>query len=464
MAASALTKRWHPVNLDPRQLAYHQSRARLNLVAAGRRAYKTEGAKRRVVTGAMSWMGRDNIYDDGTEGQFFACAPTHQQAKDIFWRDLKRMVPRWAMLGQSPRNAISESELSIRLAIGSVIRVAGLDKPARIEGGFWDGGVITEFGNTKPGLMDEHIHPMLIAGGWIDIEGVPEGRNHYYDLAQTVRACEDPLEMQFHHWTTEDVLWRYLGRSRAAKEIALAKSRMDPLVFDQEFRASFVNFTGRTYYPFDQERHAKTRLTWNKNAPLALCFDFNWDPGTCVAVQEGLLPETANPGKNKSRGTLCIGEVYARRANTKIVCDRVIHNWGSHKGLIELHGDASGGAQGSAQTEGSDWDLVEKTLRRKFGDRMQKRYPKANPAVRARVNAVNSRLLGASGMARMAVCPKGCPHLVKDLEGVRTIKGGSGEIDKKVDSDLTHVSDAMGYYVVREHPVRGATDFDTTAY
>ena len=45
------------------------------------------------------------------------------------------------------------------------------------------------------------------------------------------------------------------------------------------------------------------------------------------------------------------------------------------------------------------------------------------------------------------------PNLHKDLEGVRVLEGGSGQIDKKNDPKLTHCSDAFGYYVVAEFPV-----------
>jgi hypothetical protein len=44
--------------------------------------------------------------------------------------------------------------------------------------------------------------------------------------------------------------------------------------------------------------------------------------------------------------------------------------------------------------------------------------------------------------------------LVRDFEGVRLVEGGSGEIDKKSDSKLSHLSDAIGYYLWREFPVR----------
>ena len=53
----------------------------------------------------------------------------------------------------------------------------------------------------------------------------------------------------------------------------------------------------------------------------------------------------------------------------------------------------------------------------------------------------------------MMVDPSKAPHVVKDFEGVRLLKGGSGEIDKKADENLTHISDAVGYYVEREFPI-----------
>ena len=45
--------------------------------------------------------------------------------------------------------------------------------------------------------------------------------------------------------------------------------------------------------------------------------------------------------------------------------------------------------------------------------------------------------------------------MAKDLEGVALLKGGSGEIDKKAAPELTHISDALGYYIAAEFPVQG---------
>lgn len=41
----------------------------------------------------------------------------------------------------------------------------------------------------------------------------------------------------------------------------------------------------------------------------------------------------------------------------------------------------------------------------------------------------------------------------KDFEGVRLLAGGAGEIDKKADPGLSHLSDAIGYYIARQFPL-----------
>lgn len=66
---------------------------------------------------------------------------------------------------------------------------------------------------------------------------------------------------------------------------------------------------------------------------------------------------------------------------------------------------------------------------------------------------MNTRLRAGSGEIRFMVDESKAPHVVKDLEGVTLLAGGSGEIDKKADSSLTHISDGIGYYVVKEFPV-----------
>jgi hypothetical protein len=429
VTSAILTPRWYPLKPHPEQLRLINSKARFKVVPAGRRSGKTERAKRNLIIQAL----KESIEGRWDDYRFFAAAPTREQAKAIWWQDLKALVPRHLLGGP-----IRESDLTIPLATGAEIVVIGLDRPARLEGRSWCGGVVDEIANVKPNAWSENIRPALAdRNGWAWLIGVPEGRGAYFDMYNYAISGEDPEWAGF-HWVLADIL--------PASEIESARRTLDPLTFQQEMEASFVTFEGRAYHPFQRSTHC-TQLAYDPRLPLIVCYDFNVEPGVAAICQEQRLP-------NGLDGTAVIGEVYIpRNSTTPAVCRKVAHDWEHHKGPIRMYGDATGGARGSARVMGSDWDLIRAELRPVFGDRMVIRVPASNLQERARLNAMNSRLMSASGEIRMMVDPVKCPNVVRDLEGVRLLKGGSGELDKKADPTLSHISDALGYYISMEFPI-----------
>ncbi len=424
------------------QQAWRTSPHRFNVVPAGRRSGKTEIAKRfKLIMRALEGSAHG-------AAQFFAGAPTFQQAKRIWWADLKALAPRELV------THVSESDLRLQFVNGSEIWVLGFDKPERFEGKPWDGGVLDEFGNMKPRAWGENIRPALAdRGGWCDFIGVPEGRNHYYELDVEAQAslAEFGLESPWgrYHWVSADIL--------PPEEIAAARRELDELTFAQEFEASFVNFAGRAYHAFGDWNKARLIDRYDPRRPLHFCFDFNVEPGTATVVQEMRLPAATQ--LEELDGTAIIGEVWIPRSSDTVkVCNRLGQDWGpegrDHQGPIYVYGDATGGAGGTAKVLGSDWDLVKATLPLHFGgNRIKYRVPKSNPRERVRLNAVNSRCRSTEGIVRLMVDPAECPHTVKDFEGVRLVEGGSGEIDKKHDLTLSHLTDGVGYHIAREHPV-----------
>lgn len=437
-------ERLYPLRAHPVHTRVRSERKRFKVIPAGRRSGKTELAKRHLV---VSLLTADPAWMDP---RFFAGAPTRDQAKRIYWNDLKAMVPR-AMLARPPR----ETELEISTINGASINVLGMDKPERIEGSPWDGGILDEFANMKESAWAENVRPALSdRKGWCWLIGVPEGRNHYYDLYKYAISGVDP-EWGGYTWKSADIL--------DPAEVESARRSLDPLTFAQEYEASFVNFEGRAYYPFTEERHAckALRHLYNPAAPLIVCFDFNVEPGVAAIIQELTLPGEFERDANGTpllnapiTGTAIIGEVHIpRNSNTPAVCARIKRDWGKHAGAVVCYGDATGGARGTAQTEGSDWDLIKKAMNETFPGRVIYDVPSANPTERARINAVNTRLLNGAQEAHLMVDPAHAPNVVKDLEGVRLLEGGSGEIDKKATPKLTHVSDAIGYYIERKFPL-----------
>jgi hypothetical protein len=426
------TSRWFE---RPERVAAHHKRAeyakallgnefRYVFNHSGRRSWKTETAKRALVSRAM----------DESERRFLVGAPTNKQVKRIYWPDLKALIPRnWV-------EEKSEGELWIRLVNKTEIHLAGMDAPDRVEGQIWHLALLDETGNMAERVWPEVISPMLADTkgiGWLI--GVPEGRNHYFDYTQAVKAGKWGDDAKVFHWPSWEIM--------DPEEIEKQKGILDELTFNQEFGGEFVHFAGRAYYAFDEKIHcAPLRERYNPKAPLVFCFDFNVDPGVAAVLQPMKLP-------NGLDGEAVIGEVYVpRNSNTEIVARELALKWREHQGRIHLYGDFTGGARGSAKLRGSDWDIIQQILRATFGaDRIHIDVPQ-NPPVRRRVNAVNARLKSVNGDVRLMVDPAHAPHVVKDLEGVTILEGTSGEIDKKSSPQLSHISDALGYYIHRLYP------------
>lgn len=423
-----LTERWTQLDEHREQLALVNSRARFRVVAAGRRSGKTERLKRRLVRCGLEGLS-------GVQSPtFVAAAPTRDQAKRIFWADLKALSPReWV-------ESVSESELTIRYRSGAQLMVVGLDRPQRIEGVPLDGIGVDEIAEVKRESWEQSIRPALSTRGrppgWAWFTGRPKGRGLFYELYSRAGTREG---WESFTWTSATVV--------DPAEIEQARQDLDPLTFAQEYEAQWVSFDGLAYYQWSPKDHLRT-LAYDPTKPLIIALDFNVDPGTAVVMQEQLLD-----GETR---TCVVGEVHIpKNSNTPAVCRRLVADWGKHPGDVLLYGDPAGGARHTSQTEGTDWDLARAVLRPAFGGRLKERVARKAPYVRDRLNAVNSRLKSTAGLVRLVVDPAKAPNVVRDFEGVTLLAGGSGEIDKKGSEakGLTHLTDAIGYYVSEQFPV-----------
>ena len=428
--------RWYELKPHKVRLAFYHTLLsgfkRFVVCPSGRRSGKTEYAKRAIVSKAL-----ECLYPDG---RFVCAAPTREQAKDIYWEDMKTLVPKACIAH------ISETKLCITLVHGPKIFIMGMDKPERVEGTPLDGIILDEFGNMKKNVWKDHVRPALATigrPGFAWFIGVPEGRNHYYDLVKRAQGKRQK-NWGYYQWSAEDIL--------DEEEIEDLRDDLDELTYNQEIKGLFINFQGRAYYNFDQEVHAIETVEYDPTKDLIFAFDFNIAPGVCAVMQEQIY-HGDNPNISR-RFTACIGEVYIpRNSNTLRVCDRLILDWKHHTGNVFLYGDSTGGNQGTAKVSGSDWDLIRKKLKPVFRDRLKFRVPSKNGPERVRVNAMNSRIKTINGQIRFLVDPDNAPNVCKDFEGVSVLEGGSGEIDKKSDLALTHISDAIGYYIVEKFPL-----------
>lgn len=426
-SANLLPKRWTRLpRIQPVHIRLIDCRARFVVVPAGRRSYKTELAKRKLITVARD--PKASVWDNP---RYFAGAPTRDQAKRIFWDDLKKMMPPREIDGKP-----SETELTIKTVFGSSISVVGLDKPERIEGSPWDGGILDEYGNMRSDTWGEHVRPALAdRNGWCWLIGVPEGRNHYYQIAEYAKNSGDP-DWMFFTWYSSDVL--------PPEEIEAARKQLDEKTFRQEFEASFESYEGLTYYSFDSKLNCDDTVCFDRNRPLVLRHDFNRTPMTCTIAQE----------HETRQGWVIhvIDEITINSSNTAEVAQEILNRYDK---LIDknLGADVYGDAYGDKGTTGkTDYQILDEMLR---AHQWHVRFhiPESNPLVVDRVNAVNAMLKTGAGIVRTKINPSKCPQLVKDFEQVVN-KEGTRIIDKDSDPMRTHWSDGHGYHVALRFPIR----------
>ncbi len=439
------TPRWFKMKRADEIVRLYNSPALHRIVAAGRRSYKTEFAKRCNIDGDTHHKGAMQSIN----GRFGVGAPTRPQVKDVWWQDLKDLSKPF--LAKPP----NETDLILTFRTGSTIQLFGLDEPQRIEGRLFDGFTMDECQECKPSAWSNSIYPTLTntdrPEGWSLRIGRPKGRNHFFEWWRKAKTL--PNHDAF-TWHSSLVLPREF--------IEAAERNLDPLSFRREYEASWDVAEGLAYYAWNRDRHVQP-LQYDPSAPLVFCFDFNRNPGVAVIAQEqacGSRPcQCGFPGSKS--GELCrgcgvrvppvtvtavIGQVRVMNSNTPEVCAKLVNNWKHHEGQVHIYGDATGGQGGSAQTEGTNWELVRQYLSPHFLN-MHWYVARSNPSEIDRVANTNARLMSAAGDVRLLVDEAKAPDVVRDFEGVLVKEGGSGEIDKNRTPLLSHLSDAIGYYL-----------------
>lgn len=420
----------HPVQLDLSVAIFNG--IRFPLVPAGRRSGKTERFKRRLAKIAMEQPGE----------KFFAAAPTHAQAKKIFWNDLK-------LLTFSPAHTRrpSESEQIIYLPNETEIHVFGLDKPERMEGVNWTGGGIDEIADVKANAVNENIMPALDTvhplrpdhRAWCWFLGVPDGLNHYYDMCERAELGLDP-ESKVFHWKSSEIL--------PAEVIEAAKKRLSPRQFRQEYEASFETATGKIYEDYGKENY--TDAVIEPHEQLLWMHDQNFTPlSSAIGVRRG--PKDKNGNFIHTNHLYLLDEIVLTSAISRQSALEFVDKFKDHKNKhVIVYGDPAGRA-GEKHGHASDYTQIEDVLR-SSGWSFTRRVKQAHPAIRDRQNAVRAKILNAAGERSLFVNPHTAEWCHKGLATVQTKEGSSYQEDQK--NQYQHITTAIGYMIDYEFPIQ----------
>lgn len=410
--------RWYQLIDHPVQKRLVDDVVRFKVVPAGRRSGKTERAKRFVVREAMRVIG-----------PYFVAAPTRDQVKRIYWQDLKRLCFT-SVLPDKP----SESELIIKLPNGSTISLIGLDQPQRMEGVLWIGGIIDEIADVKPNAWAENISPALDTynplnpdyRAWCWLIGVPDGLNHYYDMAELARSGIDP-DWGLYEWISADIL--------PIDVIESAKRRMSPRQYKQEYEASFETASGRIYEDYSKLNY--TDETIKPHEQLLWYHDFNYTP-----MSSGI-------GVKRNNAAYLFDEIILSSAVAKQSALEFVDKFQTHQNKhVLIYGDPAGKA-GEKHGHPSDYTEIEKILRDN-GWQYTRRVKPSTRSIKDGQNAVRAKIMNASGEVSLFVNQKTAPYTHKSL-ATGQLKIGSTFMEE--DSEYQHIGTAIRYLCEYEWPV-----------
>jgi len=414
-------ERWYKLKDHVVQLELITDRVRFKVVPAGRRSGKTERAKRFIIKEALRNSGE----------AYFIAAPTRDQVKKIYWQDLKKLMPE-SQKFKPP----SETELTLHFKNGTTIVLIGLDKPERIEGTFWSGGIIDEIADVKEGAWENHISPALDTYNpsrpdylaWCWFIGVPDGLNHYYEMAQYAENSNDS-DWKLYHWKSSEIL--------PAKTIEAAKRRMSRKQYLQEYEASFETSTGRVYEDYSKDNH--TNETIKNHERLLWMHDFNYTPmSSAIGVLRNgkiyILDEIILESAISTQSTLEFVERYKDHKKKKVI----------------VYGDPAGRA-GEKHGHSSDYTQIESTLREN-GWTYQRKVKSKAPAIKDRQNAVRAKIKNTKGEVNLYVNPVKAKYADKGLSTVQTKKGSTFQ---EIETEYQHITTGIGYYIDYEFPANG---------
>jgi len=392
--------------LSAAQKTIADSTARFKVAVCGRRFGKTHLSMREMARAARK-----------PDQKIFYVAPSYRQAKQTVWNKLKKKLIELNWVSK-----INESDLTITLRNDSTISLRGADNFDGLRGVGLDYIILDEFAFINADAWYEVLRPTLSdTGGGAMFISTPAGVGNWaYDL---YLKGQDPTETDWNSWqyTSED------GGRIPVEELEAASRDLDERTYNQEYRASFVTYSGIIYHGFNSERNLMP-YTGAKPKQILLMTDFNYNPmAACVGVQcDGYIH--------------IIDEVVIYGSNTQELADEVKNRYPDTR--VTVFPDPAGAQNKTSAGGKTDISILENAGFRAL-------YRRKHPAVKDRINAVNSALNPGSGKPKLVIDPK-CKRLIEGLVK-QTYKEGTQIPDKN--NDFNHINDAVGYGVEYLMPV-----------
>lgn len=343
-------------------------------------------------------------------------APTYRQAKAICWNVLKEKMiyHKWV-------KNINHSDLTITLKNNSTITLRGSDNEQSLRGVGLNFLCIDEFADVNQEAWYEVLRPTLSdTKGHALFCGSPRGFGNWsYEL---FKQGETNKEWASFKYTTIE------GGNVDEDEVEQAKQDLDIRTFQQEYEATFVNYSGMIYYNFSRESNIIEKYQ-KETAILHIGLDFNVDPMSavvCIIVNETIM---------------VVDEIQIYSSNTQEMCDEIKNRYKNKQ--IVVYPDPS-----ARQRKTSAGGFTDLSILKNAG--FDVKCKNTAPLIRDRINAVNAKLKNVNGKNSLFIV-KSCKNVIKSIER-QIYKEGTHVPDK--DSGYDHMNDALGYLIEFNFPLR----------
>ena len=407
------------VSLRYAQGEVFNSEKRFRVLVAGRRFGKSYLSCIELLRGAINRPGE----------VYFYCAPTYRMAKDIAWKELKRLVPKiWVQ-------SKNETDLRLELINGSTIELKGTENAMALRGRSLAGVVLDEAAFMDRDVWAEVIRPALAdKQGWALFISTPDGTaSWFYDMWC---FCGEQEWDDWQRWSFTTIE----GGNVAKEEVEAARGQLDARTFRQEFEASFENLTGLVAVSFSDDNIDREVQDLHM-MPLLIGLDFNVDPmaGICAVKHNDCL--------------YVFDEIMLTGgATTWDFAEEVIRRYGVDRRIIACP-DPTGSARKTSGVGVTDHNIL-----RRSGFTVMS--PKSPWKIRDKITAVNTALYDANGDRRTLIHPR-CKELIKSLRTL-TYAPNTGLPNKNLGVD--HAFDAFGYLCLQQFNLAKPETLGQTAF
>ena len=411
-----ISKNLHKDNYFPHQWDFlvNKPKARIKALVGGFGSGKTHSL---LVNTFMCMVNKKNPRTGKSNGLILY--PTFSLADEVFVEPFRNMLERnnvwyeYNIASHKFRTAFGDLKIYVtnqsHKIVGSSYTYCGVDEIDIEAFNHAERSINKALGRLR-GCEDAELY----------ITTTPEGYHFVYNYMVEKAS---PNKLLVHGKTTDNP---HLPKSY----IQSLRDNYDENLLKAYLEGQFTNLQRGNTYAFNRERNVKECL-YNRSKPIHVGIDFNVDPMCCVIIQE--QPNSPNI---QVIDEIAMSSDGGGTILTERVCQEIKRRYPNNK--YYGYPDCTGASKHSS-ARFSDIQLIQKQ-----GFMVYARH--INPLVINRVNSMNNNL--AKG--NMIIDPK-CKGLIKDLEQVVN-KEGTRDIDKTTNKELTHLSDALGYYVDFKHP------------